>query len=99
MPMLDAMARELGSRGLAVYGISIDEDRARIAEYLRARPVSFPILWDQDSVRLTRLGVTFMPVTLIVDRRGTIRYVHQGWDDARARQEREEVETLLREPR
>ena len=47
-----------------------------------ARPVSFPILWDQDSVRLTRLGVTFMPVTLIVDRRGTIRYVHQGWDDA-----------------
>lgn len=98
MPVLDAIARDLGPRGVSVYGISIDDEVAQIASYLRARPVSFPVLWDKDSVRLNRLGVTFMPVTLIVDRRGVIRHVHQGWDASRAQLERDQVTALLAEP-
>ncbi len=98
MPVLDRMARELGSQGLAVYGVSIDDEPAVIEQYLRHRPISFPILWDKDSVRLNRLGVSFMPVTLLVDRRGVIRHVHQGWDAQRGQLERDEVEALLREP-
>jgi len=98
MPVLDRMAREFAERGLLVYGLSIDEDPALVVEYLRQRPVAFPILLDKDAVRLNALGVSFMPVTLLVDRRGTIRYVHQGWDERRERLEREEVESLLREP-
>jgi thiol-disulfide isomerase/thioredoxin len=98
MPVLDGIARELGPRGVRVFGISIDDDPAQIARYLGERPVSFPILWDKDSARLNRLGVSFMPVTLLVDRRGVIRHVHQGWDSRRAQVERAEVEALLREP-
>jgi thiol-disulfide isomerase/thioredoxin len=97
MPVLDRMARELGPAGVRVYGVSIDESRAPIAAFLRARPVTFPILWDEGAVRLSRLDVSFMPVTVIVDRRGTIRYVHQGWDPSRAAEERREVEALLKE--
>jgi hypothetical protein len=37
-------------------------------------------------------------VTLLVDRRGVIRYIHQGWNEKQARREREEVEALLGEP-
>ncbi len=98
MPVLDRMARELGPQGLAVYGVSIDDEPGVIEQYLRDRPVSFPILWDKDSERLNRLGVSFMPVTLLVDRRGVIRHVHQGWDANRGQLERDEVEALLREP-
>ena len=39
----------------------------------------------------------FMPVTLIVDRRGVIRHVHQGWSEARAAKQRKEIEALLEE--
>ena len=98
MPSLEALLRDLGPRGLAVYGISIDEDRAQIAAFLAQRPVSFPVLWDQGAERVQRFDVTHMPVTLVVDRRGVIRHVHQGWDRAAARREREEVEALLAEP-
>ena len=98
MPVLDRMARDLGPRGLSVFGVSIDDEHGTITQYLLDRPVSFPILWDKDSARLNRLGVSFMPVTLIVDRRGVIRHVHQGWDPERGRIERDEVEALLREP-
>jgi cytochrome c biogenesis protein CcmG, thiol:disulfide interchange protein DsbE len=98
MPALDAMARELAPRGLAVYGISIDEDRAQILEFLQKTPVSFPILWDKGAVEVSRFDVSYMPVTLLVDRRGVIRRVHQGWEEGRSRRQRMEVEALLAEP-
>ena len=98
MPVLDALSRDLGGRGLAVYGISIDEDRAQIGQFLAKAPVSFAILWDKGAERVKRFDVGYMPVTLIVDRAGVIRFVHQGWDDGRARLERKEVEALLSEP-
>ncbi len=97
MPVLDRLARELGPAGLRVYGVSIDEDPARVAAFLQRQPLSFPILRDRGAQRLSRLDVSFMPVTLVVDRRGVIRYVHQGWDAGRAEEERREVEALLRE--
>jgi cytochrome c biogenesis protein CcmG/thiol:disulfide interchange protein DsbE len=98
MPVLDALSRDLAPRGVAVYGISIDEDRAQIAQFLEKTPVSFPVLWDKGAVRVKRFDVGYMPVTLIVDRAGVIRFVHQGWDEGRARLERKEVEALLAEP-
>ncbi len=97
LPLLDGLAREFERRGLSVYGISVDEDQAQIVEFLRKAPVSFPVLWDKGAVRVQRFDVKYMPVTLIVDRHGLIRHVHQGWDEARAGKERMEVEALLEE--
>ncbi len=97
LPLLDGYARELGPRGLSVYGVSIDEDRTQIVEFLKRTPVSFPVLWDKGAVRVQQFDVTYMPVTLIADRHGVIRYVHQGWDEARARSQRSEIEALLDE--
>ncbi len=98
LPALDALSRELGPRGLSVYGISIDEDRAQIVDYLAKLPVGFPMLWDKGGERVQRFDVVYMPVTLVVDRRGIVRHVHQGWTAGRAAVERQEVEALLAEP-
>ncbi len=98
MPTLDRLARELAPRGLAVYGVSIDEDREQIAAFLARHPVSFPILWDRGAERVQRFDVTQVPVTVLVDRRGVVRYVHQGWDRSTARRQREQIEALLAEP-
>ena len=97
LPALDGLSRELGPRGLSVYGVSIDEDREHIARFLAQHPVTFPVLWDKDAVLVGRFDVTTMPATLIVDRAGTIRYVHQGWEPGYAELERREVEALLAE--
>jgi len=97
LPALDALARDLGPRGLAVYGVSIDEDREQLSRYLAERPVAFTVLWDHGAVRVSRYHVTYMPITLLVDRAGIIRHVHQGWEPGRAEEQRREVEALLAE--
>jgi cytochrome c biogenesis protein CcmG/thiol:disulfide interchange protein DsbE len=80
MPALDRLAGALGGEGLAVYGVSLDEDRAQVASWLDANPVRFQILWDKGGVRhAERLDVQRLPTTLVLDRAGVVRFVHQGY--------------------
>jgi cytochrome c biogenesis protein CcmG, thiol:disulfide interchange protein DsbE len=99
LPILDALARELGPRGLSVYTVSFDEDEAQIGPFLKSLPIALPVLFDRGGDRLQDpFSVSRLPTTLIVDRKGLIRYVHEGWTPDRARQQRREVEQLLAEP-
>jgi cytochrome c biogenesis protein CcmG, thiol:disulfide interchange protein DsbE len=98
LPALDGLARDLGPRGLSVYGVSIDEDREQIARFLAQHPVAFAVLWDKGAALAGRFDVTAMPATLVVDRAGIIRHVHQGWDARRLESDRREIEALLAEP-
>lgn len=99
MPALDRLARDLGEQGLAVYGVSMDEDRAQVAAWLEANPVSFTILWDRGGARhAERLDVQRLPTTLVVDRAGAVRFVHQGFQPRHAAALEREVRQLLSEP-
>jgi hypothetical protein len=62
-------------------------------------PVGFTILWDRAGERASaaQLPVVRLPTTLVVDRRGVIRFVHEGWTERLAREQRSQVESLLRE--
>jgi len=98
LPALDQLARDLGGRGLSVYGVSFDEDPAQIPEFLAQTPVRFRILWDRGGDQLSsRFDVARLPTTLIVGRRGVIRFVHEGWSETRGAEQRRQVEQLLDE--
>ncbi len=47
--------------------------------FLKSTPVSFPILFDPDSKVSKLYEVPGMPSTVILDRTGKVRYVHQGY--------------------
>lgn len=99
MPTLDRLAADLGGEGLAVYGVSMDEDQAQVASWVEATPVSFQILWDRGGARhAERLDVQRLPTTLVLDRAGVVRYVHQGYLPRHAAQLEREVRELLSEP-
>lgn len=98
MPALDRLARALGGEGLAVFGISMDEDRAQVTSWLEANPVTFQVLWDRGGARhAERLDVQRLPTTLVLDRAGLVRFVHQGWLPRHAAALELEVRQLLSE--
>jgi cytochrome c biogenesis protein CcmG, thiol:disulfide interchange protein DsbE len=97
-PALERLRQELGPQGLSVYAVSFDEDPAQIPRFLEETPVGFRVLWDQGGAEwAARYDLQRLPTTLIVDRAGTIRFVHEGFDEATGREERREVEALIRE--
>ncbi|HEU4383458.1 MAG TPA: TlpA disulfide reductase family protein [Anaeromyxobacteraceae bacterium] len=98
LPALERLRRELGPRGLSVYAVSFDEDPAQIPRFLEATPVGFPVLWDRGGETwAARYQLQRLPTTLLVDRRGIIRFVHEGFDEAIAAEERLLVEKLIQE--
>jgi thiol-disulfide isomerase/thioredoxin len=98
LPFLERLAKSYGGAGVEVYGVSFDEDRAAVEEFLARTPVKFPILWDKGGAALAdRLEVTRLPTTILVDGEGVVRGVHLGFDrDAGVALERE-VRRLLAE--
>jgi len=98
LPALDRLAAAHGAEGLAVFGISMDEDRAQVEAWLAEHPVSFRILWDQGGSRhAERLDVQRLPTTLVLDRAGLVRFVHQGFTPRHAEVLEREVRQLLSE--
>src|SRR5512133_648433 len=96
LPGLDRLARAYGDRGLAVYGVAFDEDRTLVEAFLRATPVSFPVLWEKGGGAIAgRFDVTRLPTTLVVDGDGVIRAVHLGYDAAEGARIEAEVRDLL----
>ena len=81
LPFLDRLAAEHGGRGLSVYAVSFDEDRGALERFLQETPVSLTVLWDKGGASLAEpLELTRLPTTLLVDRAGTVRDVHLGFE-------------------
>ncbi len=98
LPVLERIYREYGDRGVGVYAVSFDEDRALLGAFLEQNPVTFPILWDKGGARLGEpLDVARLPTTLLLDRDGIVRYAHVGFDAEEAAALEREVRKLLGE--
>lgn len=75
---LDALNRSLAtyrSAGLAIYGVGVDDVPARASEYARGLPVAFQMLLDPDKAVGRAYQVDNLPMTVLIDRNGTVRNV------------------------
>jgi thiol-disulfide isomerase/thioredoxin len=99
LPVLELLARAHAADGLQVYGVAVDEDRAQLEAFLGAMPLGITVLWDKGGARHTeRLDVQRLPTTLVIDRAGVVRFVHQGYEPTNADLLGREVKELLAEP-
>lgn len=98
MPELDRLATAYREKGVDVYAISFDEDRAALEEFVARSPVGFPVLWDKGGATLAeRLEVTRLPTTVLLDGTGVVRAVHLGYDRAQSEALEREVRRVLAE--
>jgi peroxiredoxin len=97
MPALDRINTTYGRAGLVVIGVSIDEDLARAREFAGAMKVSYPILFDTGSDIGRDYQLQKMPMTILVDRAGIVRYSNVGFKRGDERVYLDHIRELLRE--
>jgi peroxiredoxin len=97
MPALDRINTTYGRAGLVVLGISIDEDLARAREFAGAMKVSYPILFDTGPDIGRDYQLQKMPMTILVDRAGIVRYSNVGFKRGDERAYLDHIRELLRE--
>ncbi len=97
MRALDRINTTYQRAGLVVLGISVDEDVRRAREYADAMSVSYPILFDNGPDVGKDYMLQKMPVTILVDRAGVVRYSVVGFKHGDERGYLEQIRELLRE--
>jgi peroxiredoxin len=97
MPYLEQIWQRYKGLGFTLLGVNVEEDSAGAVKWLEQTPVSFPVLFDREN-RVSKLyDVTAMPSTVIVDRRGQVRFVHYGYTKGTESAYQDQVRTLIRE--
>ena len=79
MPLLEGIHQKYSKLGFTLIGVNVEPDSAAADEVLKKIPVSFPIVYDRES-KVSRLyRVSGMPSTVLIDRKGQLRLLHEGY--------------------
>jgi thiol-disulfide isomerase/thioredoxin len=97
MPVLEQVYRRYKGLGVTLLGVNVEPDSSNAAGWLKATPVSFPILFDTDSKVSKLYDVEGMPNTVILDRKGNVRFVHRGYKPGEENEYMDQIRTLARE--
>ena len=97
MPLLDELYTRYQRVGFSLLGVNIDDNSSKAMNMVSELGVSFPVLFDarKDVSRLYE--VEAMPVTVLIDREGMVRYVHHGYEPGIEEKYLDQIRSLLRE--
>ncbi len=97
MPLLNALHNKYEPLGFTVWGVNVEENSASAEGFLKNFPVDFPILLDDTNTVSRLYKVIAMPTTVVVDRDGRMRFLHQGYKSGDEAMYRQMVKKLVRE--
>ena len=97
MPLLDQMYKKYKPAGFTLIGVNVDKDSPPVKELLARKPVSFPVLLDPANQVSKAFHVDEMPSSVIIDRKGEIRYIHRGYKPGDENDYQDRIRQLIRE--
>ena len=97
IPALDRINTTYNRAGLVVLGVSVDEDARRAREFAAAMKVAYPILFDTSADIGRDYLLQKLPMTILVDREGVVRYSNVGYKRGDDRAYLDKIRELLRE--
>jgi len=97
MPLLEQIQKKYAPLGFTMLGVNVEEDTRLMDTFLKDVPVSFPILLDPANGVSKLYNVSAMPSTVIVDRKGNVRFIHQGYKPGDESKYQDMIRQLIRE--
>ena len=96
-PAYDALYREYREKGFDVLAVNVDEKRSAADEFLKGRDFQMRVLFDPKGTAPAGFKLRGMPTSYLIDKRGAIRFSHEGFTDKLLPQYRREIEQLMAE--
>ncbi len=85
IPSFNALHREFGPKGVVVLGISTDDDKPAIEQFLKKHPMDYPVTLGPGDLA-GKFNLDSVPVTLVFDRSGKQVKRFDGFAEAAALQ-------------
>jgi cytochrome c biogenesis protein CcmG/thiol:disulfide interchange protein DsbE len=94
-PWMNEMQERYGDRGLTIVAINVDRRRADAEQFLQANTARFAVVYDDRGATPQAYSVKGMPSSYLIDARGTVVSVEQGFRDDRKGALEEQIRALL----
>jgi len=94
-PYFQLMREEFGTDKFEILAVNVDEDIENAKSFLQKIPVSFPIVVDPQGNSPEVYGLTGMPTSYIIDQKGIVRVVHQGFKEKDIKKIKADIVKLL----
>ncbi len=94
-PWMNEMQQRYGDRGLTIVAINVDRRRADADQFLQANVARFAVVYDSDGVTPLAYSVKGMPSSYLIDSRGTVVNVEEGFRDDRKAALEDQIRSLL----
>jgi len=94
---LSRMVDTYQSAGLTALAVNVDDDQVAATNFATSHPVSFPVLLDPAKDVARQYRIDNLPMLLLIDRSGAIRYAHRNFRSGSDAQYLEQIRTLLDE--
>ena len=89
MPYLEEIQKKLGGNGLVTLGVDTDGvDAQTVVETLQevGVAVSYPLLTDEEFLVTDAYTNFLVPLTIVIDKGGVVRYIHTGFEKGTEKQ-------------
>lgn len=96
-PWMNTLHQRYSPQGLRIVAINLDKQRHAADNFLRQRPAQFMIGFDPAGTVAQTYQVRGMPASYLIDRKGVIRLVHEGFFSKDTAALEREIQKLLAE--
>jgi peroxiredoxin len=79
-PVLNTLYKKYYKKGVQVMGINVDTQETDATKFLKDNPVAFMLLHDDGNKLMEEFNLETMPRSFIVDRKGIVRFMHNGYN-------------------
>lgn len=82
IPGFVALQKQYGKDGLAIVGISLDQDgAAKVKKFIKANGMNYPVVMGNEDLSRDYGSIRAIPTTFVIDRAGKIVSKHVGYED------------------
>lgn len=98
LPLYVDLRKEFGPQGFEVVAINVDDDPLQIPLFLSESKLDLPVVVDTHAEKAASvLKVKVMPTAFLLDRKGVIRFEHEGYNEDLLGTYIDEISLLLAE--
>ncbi len=80
LPLLSKMAPRLKQKGIEIVAVNIDDDKAKAAAFVKEKGINLTVVPDAGKQIVGKWEPPKMPSSFVVDKAGTVRAVHGGFE-------------------
>ena len=96
-PFMQQLAARYPASDLAVITVNVDRQRAAADTFMRQMRSTLPVIYDGAGDLAQTWKVADMPTSLVFDRKGAMRFRHQGFFPGKVREYEGHIAQLVRE--